>query len=157
MAHSAVWSCFLIQQQNKNSKWSMEESLALVLNNWYFCYAFYLSLSWLCLFWKNHWNGKGWVFWLSVAKNCKWVQSLMQFIFVYDADSLCLFPGPLLYQSLKELKPWSTEGLDIRGWVNGPKWRNCWMIVTLTSLSSEMSLRWPPRYTDTHLFMSWIR
>ena len=45
---------------------------------------------------------------------------------------------------------WSTEGLELRGWVNGPKWRNCWMIVTLTSLTSEMSLSWPPRYTSIH-------
>ena len=49
--------------------------------------------------------------------------------------------------------PWSTEGLELRGWVNGPKWRNCWMIVTRTSLTSEMS---PDVHHDTHLSMSWI-
>ena len=34
--------------------------------------------------------------------------------------------------------------------MNGRKWRNCWMIVTPTSLTSEMSLSWPPRYTSIH-------
>ena len=52
--------------------------------------------------------------------------------------------------SIELIKSWSTEGLELRGWVNGPKWRNCWIIVTPTSLTSEMSLSWPSRYTSIH-------
>ena len=47
-------------------------------------------------------------------------------------------------------KSWSTEGLELRGWVNGPKWRNCWMAVTPISLTSKMSLSWSPRYTSIY-------
>ena len=36
-------------------------------------------------------------------------------------------------------------GTRTQGWVNGLKWRNRWMVLTLTSLISEMSLSWPPR------------
>ena len=37
--------------------------------------------------------------------------------------------------------------MEFRRWVNWTKWRNCWMVLTLTS---EMSLSWPPRYTSIH-------
>ena len=47
-------------------------------------------------------------------------------------------------------EPWSTEELELRGWENGPKWRNCWMVLTPTLLTSEMSFSWPPRYTSIH-------
>ena len=29
-----------------------------------------------------------------------------------------------------KMKPWSTEGLELRGWVNGPKWWSCRMAFT---------------------------
>ena len=36
------------------------------------------------------------------------------------------------------------RGLELRGW------RNCWMVLTPTSLTSEMSLSWPARYTSIY-------